>query len=261
MSEMSQGPGWWMASDGKWYPPQLHPSLGPPPPPPPSAAFGASSPASTLPPLGKAGLPPLGKSGLPPLGKSSAPWGPPRPGSYADAADWSARQSFGDVDTVLGIRLAPWWKRLVAIIIDNIILGLGVFILALIIGIIANASRTQGTGSSGTTTQTHGAAVLVGLIILWLLVSIPIGLYYAIMNGSRRGQTVGKLALSIAVRDARTGAPIGFWRAAGRFAITIVFTLLLYIPYLLDSLAPLWDKRRQSWHDKVARTVVVDLKP
>ena len=22
MSDMSQGPGWWLASDGKWYPPQ-----------------------------------------------------------------------------------------------------------------------------------------------------------------------------------------------------------------------------------------------
>ena len=25
MSDMSQGPGWWIASDGKWYPPELHP--------------------------------------------------------------------------------------------------------------------------------------------------------------------------------------------------------------------------------------------
>ncbi len=29
MSDVSQGPGWWQASDGKWYPPELHP--GPPP--------------------------------------------------------------------------------------------------------------------------------------------------------------------------------------------------------------------------------------
>ncbi len=25
MSEMSQGPGWWLATDGKWYPPEEHP--------------------------------------------------------------------------------------------------------------------------------------------------------------------------------------------------------------------------------------------
>ncbi|MCL4446026.1 MAG: hypothetical protein M1134_04005 [Actinobacteria bacterium] len=27
MSDVSQGPGWWIASDGKWYPPHLHPSV------------------------------------------------------------------------------------------------------------------------------------------------------------------------------------------------------------------------------------------
>ena len=25
MSEVAQGPGWWLASDGKWYPPELFP--------------------------------------------------------------------------------------------------------------------------------------------------------------------------------------------------------------------------------------------
>ena len=35
MSDTSQGPGWWVASDGKWYPPQ--PVVDAPPPPPPAA--------------------------------------------------------------------------------------------------------------------------------------------------------------------------------------------------------------------------------
>ena len=33
MSDVSQGPGWWIASDGKWYPPQQHPDHRPPTPP------------------------------------------------------------------------------------------------------------------------------------------------------------------------------------------------------------------------------------
>jgi hypothetical protein len=32
MSDVSQGPGWWQASDGKWYPPQQAPTAAPPPP-------------------------------------------------------------------------------------------------------------------------------------------------------------------------------------------------------------------------------------
>jgi hypothetical protein len=38
MSDKAEGPGWWIASDGKWYPPELHPaardeSQGPSPEP------------------------------------------------------------------------------------------------------------------------------------------------------------------------------------------------------------------------------------
>lgn len=29
MSDTSQGPGWWLASDGKWYPPERHPGYRP----------------------------------------------------------------------------------------------------------------------------------------------------------------------------------------------------------------------------------------
>jgi len=29
MSDQSQGPGWWVASDGKWYPPEQHPNYAP----------------------------------------------------------------------------------------------------------------------------------------------------------------------------------------------------------------------------------------
>jgi CRP-like cAMP-binding protein len=32
---MSQGPGWWVASDGKWYAPEQHPDYVPAPPPHP----------------------------------------------------------------------------------------------------------------------------------------------------------------------------------------------------------------------------------
>ena len=33
MSDVSQGPGWWIASDGKWYPPEQHPDHQPQSPP------------------------------------------------------------------------------------------------------------------------------------------------------------------------------------------------------------------------------------
>jgi hypothetical protein len=50
MSDVSQGPGWWQASDGKWYPPQQAPTAAPPPPPPaygppPAPQWGGPPPA------------------------------------------------------------------------------------------------------------------------------------------------------------------------------------------------------------------------
>jgi hypothetical protein len=38
MSDVSHGPGWWLASDGKWYPPETHPDYVPPTVPPPKAS-------------------------------------------------------------------------------------------------------------------------------------------------------------------------------------------------------------------------------
>jgi hypothetical protein len=41
VSDESQGPGWWLASDGKWYPPELAPGAPPSSPGGPAAGYGA----------------------------------------------------------------------------------------------------------------------------------------------------------------------------------------------------------------------------
>ncbi len=61
MSEQSQGPGWWQASDGKWYPPEQHPDHQAPAEPPVT---------QTLPPT--TALPPVA-----PLSPPGPPAGPP----------------------------------------------------------------------------------------------------------------------------------------------------------------------------------------
>ena len=271
MSENAEGPGWWIASDGKWYPPNLHPSVSPPPPPPPTeeryqAVVGRAAPAPTqsAEPQGMASGSTLTTEVQGPnaWGYPSPSYPPPGyvpPSGYGPTSSWAADPNVV-LDPVLKLPLAPWWKRVVALIIDVLVLGLGSFILLLVLGLIGDLIRGhQATTTTTTTSDNH--VVLAGFLVLWLLGCLPVAIYYAVMNGSRRGQTVGKMALSIAVRDARTGAKLGFWRAFGRFAITVLFMILVYLPYLLDSLAPLWDKRRQCWHDKVVHSVVVDLKP
>jgi uncharacterized RDD family membrane protein YckC len=159
------------------------------------------------------------------------------------------------LDPVLQLPLAPWWKRLIAILLDAAIIGTVFLLFFAIIGALSSHS------TDSTTSSTSSANVAAGVVALIVLAALPNLLYAGIMNGSRRGQTLGKMAMGIAVRDARTGGKIGTWRGIGRYAITIVFDVLFVIPYLLDSLAPLWDGRRQAWHDRVVHSVVVDVRP
>jgi hypothetical protein len=51
VSDTWQGEGWWIASDGKWYPPESHPDAGAPPAPVPAAPTTAApaAPASSAP--------------------------------------------------------------------------------------------------------------------------------------------------------------------------------------------------------------------
>lgn len=51
MSDTAQGPGWWQASDGRWYPPELHPSA--------QAAASGTAAGTVPPPLPAAAEPPL----------------------------------------------------------------------------------------------------------------------------------------------------------------------------------------------------------
>jgi uncharacterized RDD family membrane protein YckC len=245
MTDVSQGPGWWIASDGKWYPPHLHPSV----------AQTAASPLATVaagqPVWGPPSDAGIGFPGSSPLPAYPPGYGPP-PGMPAMGTlfqDPAVR-----LDGVLRLALAPWWKRFLAFLIDSMILSV---VIVIIVAVIAAATHNSHASTANNQPLSAGQAA-IGFLALFILLAIPYMLYFGIMNGSKRGQTLGKMAMSIAVRDSRTAGPIGFWRGVGRYAITVVFCLVLVVPYVIDNLSPLWDGRRQAWHDHVVHSVVVE---
>jgi len=64
MSEQWQGPGWWQASDGKWYPPESAPAATPPTPPA-GAPFDPNQQYAPYQPYGQTAAPPAsGANGL-----------------------------------------------------------------------------------------------------------------------------------------------------------------------------------------------------
>jgi uncharacterized RDD family membrane protein YckC len=120
---------------------------------------------------------------------------------------------------------ASFFRRLGAILIDGIILG--------IIGAVLSAVISD--------TAANAIGIALGLA------------YFGYLEGSPSGQTVGKRALGIRVIDFRGGGPIGFGRALIRYVARILST----IPCLLGYFWMIWDGEKQTWHDKLATTVVV----
>ena len=136
---------------------------------------------------------------------------------------------------------ASWLSRVGAYLLDVLILALPLIVFFAIIFAV----------DPGDTSAAWGA---VGLAYVASLV-LPF-LYFTVLHGNERGQTYGKRAAGIRVVDQRTGSSIGYGRAFGRYAIIVVFGLIL-LPLLLDYLWPLWDDKNQAWHDKVVGSVVV----
>jgi len=156
--------------------------------------------------------------------------------------------------------MAPWWKRLLAIIIDGLLIGIPLVIVFFVVVGVSLTRSLEYDPNTGRTTAEGG--LFTGSTILFQVVTLLVTVaYYGFLNGSERGQTVGKMALGIRVRDADGGGPIGVGRGALR---ALVASLPGQIPFvgfiwvLLDNLWPLWDTRRQALHDKVANSVVVD---
>lgn len=163
----------------------------------------------------------------------------------------------GPVDSQ-GRPLAEWWQRAVAIIIDGIILFVPKAI------IIAAAFSSTISGGGFYTTGFGISVILIGLVFTAIDIA-----YFAILNGSEKGQTVGQMALGITVRDESNGGAIGLQRAGLRILVLEPGILLNWIPIigfiaslytLVAALSPLWDDRRQGFHDKVAKTYVIKVR-
>ena len=138
--------------------------------------------------------------------------------------------------------LASWLRRGAALVLDAAILGLVVATTLLASGITADELRER--LESGET------------LIFFAIFLLPEAIYQTAMIGSRN-QTLGKMALGIAVLDAESRTPIGYPRAFTRWLSTAAMRALFTVPTIVDHLWPLRDRRNQALHDKFARSVVV----
>jgi uncharacterized RDD family membrane protein YckC len=125
---------------------------------------------------------------------------------------------------------ADWWRRLAALVVDSAVLWLPTYAL------------------------TRSMDRPVRLAVLTVLGVV----YFALLNGGTKGQTLGKMLWGVRVRDAVTGGPLGPAKAAVRYLAPALLSIVTFgLIWLPDGLWLFWDRRRQTLHDKVAGSVVV----
>jgi uncharacterized RDD family membrane protein YckC len=173
--------------------------------------------------------------------------GPPRPaGSALLAAP----------DAVTGVMLAGWRSRALAYVIDFFVVMIPLTAICVATGVLLSRTVHRADGSQVTGDSAWGAL----MIILEVLI-LSIG-YFAICNGVF-GCTVGMRPFRIAVRASNGNSRIGVVRAGLRFGVLWLFFLVPFpfsgLVITADLLSPLWDRRRQAWHDRMTATLVVQL--
>jgi uncharacterized RDD family membrane protein YckC len=174
------------------------------------------------------------------------------------------------LDPSSGRPLAAWWKRLVALLLDEFVIGVPASIVSEIVFFNSFTSLSFPAACNGTnpdprcTTEIFHSFFGHFLVVYAIALGVQFlvaALYFTMLIGSKRGQTVGMMALGIAVRDGVSDSSIGFGRAFVRWLVFTALSFPFGIPAIIDCLAPLWDRRRQAWHDHAAGSVVVDVRP
>lgn len=137
-------------------------------------------------------------------------------------------------------------RRWVASFIDGLLLGVIGFVLNLPGVLMATSARASGNSQTAVT----GDVVNIILSLVGWVIQIA---YFVFFIG-RTGQTLGKKAMGIKVVKVDTMDHPTYLDA---FLREVVGKFLSAIVFLLGYLWAFWDPRKQTWHDKIAKTVVV----
>ena len=204
---------------------------GPPPGPPPEPPTMPLPPPPPPPPPSSYGGTP-GGYGPPPAGYGPAPGAYPPPPGYGATTSGPVAEG-----------LATFGQRVGATVIDTFILWVVMTIGFLVVGATVPAESFED--------PSPGPSAFGGLIMMITWFIGPA--YFVIMEGRPDGQTLGKKAMGIRVVRKSNGGPLGFGLAIGRYLARFVDAITLGLGLLWAA----WDPLHQTFHDKIAGTLVV----
>ena len=154
---------------------------------------------------------------------NSGPTAPPPP-------VWDARPA-GSGQLAYG----GFWIRLVAYIIDAILLSIAMGIVSTVAGVNFFNPDIESYSSS---------ANFIYVLVTWL--------YFALLESSERGATVGKMAMGLRVVTDQ-GQRLSFLNATGRYFAKIISAIILCIGFIMIA----FTDRKRGLHDMIAGTLVI----
>jgi len=154
-------------------------------------------------------------------------------------------------------RYAGFWLRVVAAIIDGLILGIP-FGIVMFMTIASAVPTLVRYGNQNPNPMVIMMAILPRIFFILLVVLVASWLYWAAMESSEWQATLGKKALGLYVTDLG-GSRLSFGKASGRFfagrGISFVPSIGgLY--YLIDCIMAGFTEKKQALHDMIAGCLV-----
>ena len=147
---------------------------------------------------------------------------------------------------------AGFWLRVVAYIIDGILLGVVMWIVNLALGIGAISDPAQMAQMTDEQAMELMGTMGRNLVISQILGVLLYLVYWSAMESSAKQATLGKMVVGIRVTDAN-GGRLSFGHALGRTAAKFISAIILCIGFLMVA----FTERKQGLHDRRAGTLVV----
>lgn len=140
-----------------------------------------------------------------------------------------------------GAAYAEWIKRVGGYLVDVVLL-IPAYIL-IFVGV-----AVAGSGGIG---ETSGAGMF--FMVLGCIGLFGVAIWNMVFRQGRTGWSVGKQVVGIRLIAERTGEPLGPGPTLVRLLAHTLDSLACYLGWLW----PLWDKKRQTFADKIMGTVVI----
>jgi uncharacterized RDD family membrane protein YckC len=148
------------------------------------------------------------------------------------------------------VAYAGFWLRVVAFIIDAIVLGCVGWIVTIP---FAASVDMRGIFMGHPPTSPEELIPLMGMFFKVILIrTILQWLYFALMESSAWQATLGKKTLGLEVTDL-AGGRITFGRATGRYFAKFISALILWIGFIMAG----FTEKKQALHDMIAGTLVI----